>query len=147
MSNHESTYRIYYEDTDALGVVYHGNYVNFFARGRMEWLRAQSELYQAIQDEKLGIPVFKLSIQYHKPLVLDDEILVRSALTLFKRTYAVFSQEIFRYNGQFLGDCVASGEVHIACVSPQGKPQKWPHYVKYSQIFENTMKESVNGRR
>src|SRR3990167_6131127 len=100
MSSHESTFRIYYEDTDALGVVYHANYVNFFARGRMEWLRAQSELYQAIQDEKLGIPVFKLSIQYHKPLVLDDEILVRSELILFKRTYAVFSQEVFRYNGQ-----------------------------------------------
>lgn len=140
MSSHESIFRIYYEDTDASGVVYHANYVNFFSRGRMEWLRAQSELYQAIQDEKLGIPVFKLVVQYHKPLVLDDEILVRTELTEFKRTYAVFSQEIFRYNGQLLGDRVASAEVHIACVSRQGKPQRWPHHAKYSQIFESTIK-------
>ncbi len=146
MTSHESIFRIYYEDTDASGVVYHGSYINFFSRGRMEWLRAQTELYQAIQDEKLGIPVFKISVQYHKPLVLDDEILVRSQLMVFKRTYAVFSQEIFRYNGQVLGDRVASGEVHIACVNQQGKPQKWPRHAQYSQVFENIMKEQVDGR-
>lgn len=65
--------RVYYEDTDAGGVVYYANYLKFFERARTEWLRRlgvnQSEL--AVQEHRLFV-VKKVEIQYRKPAALDD---------------------------------------------------------------------------
>lgn len=85
--------RVYYEDTDAGGVVYYANYLKFFERARTEWLRRlgvnQSEY--AVQEQRLFV-VNKVEIQYRKPAVLDDLLTLYSTITRVGRASLIFHQ-------------------------------------------------------
>jgi acyl-CoA thioester hydrolase len=85
--------RVYYEDTDAGGVVFYANYLKFFERGRTEWLRRlgvnQSEL---TLREQLMFVVKKVEIQYRKPAKLDDLLSIRSQITHVGRASVNFRQ-------------------------------------------------------
>lgn len=89
--------RVYYEDTDAGGVVYYANYLKFFERARTEWLRrlgvSQSEL--AVQEQRLFV-VKKVEIQYRKPAVLDDLLTLYSTITRIGRASLTFRQHAQR---------------------------------------------------
>ena len=87
--------RVYYEDTDAAGVVYYANYLKFLERGRTEWLRRlgvdQSRL---AKDEQRMFVVKTVEIQYRKPARLDDVITVCSKITRVGRASVDFKQII-----------------------------------------------------
>src|SRR5690554_800210 len=89
--------RVYYEDTDAGGVVYYTNYLKFFERARTEWLRRlgvnQSEY--AVQEQRLFV-VQKVEIQYRKPAVLDDLLTLHSTITRVGRASLTFHQTAYR---------------------------------------------------
>lgn len=105
--------RVYYEDTDAGGVVYHGQYLAFFERARTEMLRERGFHQQRLLQEQLGFVVRKLTIDYHHPARLDDLLEVRSEITGIRRASLTFTQTLMHKNGTLL--CRA--EVLVACVN------------------------------
>ena len=118
--------RVYYEDTDAAGIVYHANYLRFAERARTELLRdlniRQREL--AIQDG-LQFVVRSCEIQYLATAKLDDELTVESRITLV-RGASVKAKQLIKSEGRDL----VRIEILIACVNLMGSPARLPHYVR-----------------
>ena len=104
--------RVYYEDTDAGGVVFYANYLKYLERARTEWLRAlgvnQTDL--ARQDRRLFV-VQSLDMQYRQPAGLDDLLTIHSTITRLGRASIHFAQRAER-NGELL----ASGNIQVCCV-------------------------------
>lgn len=104
--------RVYYEDTDAGGVVYYANYLKFFERARTEWLRRlgvnQSEY--AVQEQRLFV-VKKVEIQYRKPAVLDDLLTLHSTITRIGRASLVFHQTAQRGD-----DLLCESTIDVCCI-------------------------------
>jgi len=108
--------RVYYEDTDGGGVVYHANYLKFMERARTEWLRhlgfEQTELRQ-----KLGVlfVVRSLSIQYRRPALFNDELVVETRIGKTGGSLLVFEQIILRNAGQQT-EHLTEAVVEVVCV-------------------------------
>lgn len=110
------TIRVYYEDTDAGGVVFYANYLKFFERARTEWLRAAGVNQQALAISHRAIFVVKsTAVDYHAPAKLDDELKLSVVVERLGRASVVFSQEAWRLDdsGQSL---LASGKIKVGCV-------------------------------
>jgi len=89
--------RVYYEDTDAGGVVYHSNYINFFERARTEWLRQLGYELDQLADEQLLIFVVRsLNCDYLRPAVFNDELFVSAEIKELGRTSIIFEQKVMR---------------------------------------------------
>lgn len=104
--------RVYYEDTDAGGMVYHSNYLKYFERARTEWLRQIGVNQQAMISQQQVMFVMKSAlVDYHLPAKLDDELIVITDIEKSGRASVVFSQEAWR------GDqCLVGGRFKIGCV-------------------------------
>jgi acyl-CoA thioester hydrolase len=115
--------RVYYEDTDAGGVVYHTGYIRFFERGRTEWLRALGYSQARLVDEDAVLfSVVNLDIHYRKPARLDDLLQVLTRVRAGGGASLQFEQEVVRD-----GEVLARGNVLVACVDAQTfKPRRLP---------------------
>jgi acyl-CoA thioester hydrolase len=117
--------RVYYEDTDAGGVVYHSQYLNFLERARTEWLRHLGFDHNNLRDEfKLVFVVHSMQIQFKKPAKLDDLLTISSELIKIGRGSFEFFQKI-SVNQQIL----IEAQVKLACVDtitfkPIGIPEQ-----------------------
>ena len=115
--------RVYYEDTDAGGIVYYANYLKFFERARTEWLRSM-DLHQQTLIEQHGVVfvVKRASVDYHAPAKLDDEITLTLSIEKQGRASIEFMQHAHR------GDVVlATCKVKVACVDHSGiRPHAMP---------------------
>lgn len=121
--------RVYYEDTDAGGVVFYANYLKFMERARTEWLRSlgfeQREL--AAGDDAL-FAVVKVTLNYRKPARLDDLLEVGANVTETGRSSLVFEQFIRRVSD---GAILSDGEVRVACLSASAfKPRAIPEHLR-----------------
>ena len=89
--------RVYYEDTDAGGVVYHSNYIKFFERARTEWLRQLGyELDELAQEEQLLFVVRAISCEYLRPALFNDELFVSAEIIELGKTSIQFEQKVMR---------------------------------------------------
>lgn len=124
--------RVYYQDTDTGGVVYHGSYLNFMERARYEWLRDLGFTADTmIRSHKMIFLIRSLSIEYFKPAVLDDLLNISVKVTEIGRSRITLQQQIVR--GQ---DTLAEATVHAVCVgSDTLKPISIP--VSLRQKIEN----------
>lgn len=96
MKKHSINIRVYYEDTDAGGVVYHANYLNFAERGRTEFLRYTGFENSVLQKEqKLMFVVRHADINYLKPCFLDDFLTLQSTIQEMKNTSFVMHQCVY----------------------------------------------------
>lgn len=123
--------RVYYEDTDGGGVVYHANYLKFMERARTEWLRhlgfEQTEL-----RGQLGVlfVVRGLSMQYRRPANFDDQLVVETRLRKMGRSLLEFEQTILRNDGQGTEN-LTEAVVEIVCVEAgQFKPAAIPDSIR-----------------
>lgn len=115
--------RVYFEDTDAGGVVYHARYVAFYERARTEMLRQYNYNQQKLLSEHVAFAVRRMIVDYHAPARLDDLLEIESEITEVRRASMTFAQRIFNQNGKLL----SSAEVLIACINPhQAKPIALP---------------------
>lgn len=116
--------RVYYEDTDAGGVVYHTGYIRFFERARTEWLRALGYSQRQLAEEAgVLFSVVEMNVRYLKPARLDDllEVLARAGIS--GGASMAFEQEIRNE----AGDLLAAGEVRVACLAVRTlKPRRLP---------------------
>jgi len=110
--------RVYIEDTDAGGIVYYANYLKFMERARTEYMRSLGYGKVALFDG-LQLVVHDLQLKYHKPAMLDDEIIVSAKLTGVTRvTFSMFQTV-------YLGDqLLVEGSVRVACISAATKRPK-----------------------
>ncbi|MBB3227563.1 acyl-CoA thioester hydrolase [Luteibacter sp. Sphag1AF] len=105
--------RIYWEDTDAGGLVYHANYVRFLERGRTEWMRAQGiDQVELRERTGLGFVVREMNLDFLRPARLDDELLVSVAVKERRSASMLFHQDIARRDGSPL----LKATVRVACV-------------------------------
>ena len=115
--------RVYYEDTDAGGVVYYANYLKYLERARTEFLRALGVEQTVLLAERDRVFVVRaLQADYLKPAVLDDALTVHSALIKLGHASLVFAQRVMR--GE---EILFHAQVTIACVqSSKRKPAPLP---------------------
>jgi acyl-CoA thioester hydrolase len=106
--------RIYWEDTDAGGIVFYANYLKFFERARTEWLRSLGIEQRRLRDATGGMfIVAETSLRYLQPARLDDELLVTAVLQETGRATLTLSQQALRQPG---GDLLAEGTIRIGWV-------------------------------
>jgi acyl-CoA thioester hydrolase len=117
--------RVYYEDTDAAGIVYYANYLRFLERGRTEFLRALGHSQQQLMTEGVAFAVRSVSAEYLKPAKLDDVLTVETGVDSLGRAQMVFRQRILRDEVLLL-----DAKIRIACIDPQrGRPTAMPHTI------------------
>jgi len=107
--------RIYYEDTDAGGVVYYANYLKFFERGRTEFLRELNIEQDTLLDENIAFVVRKVEMDCIKSARFNELLSVKTQIKSHRKVRLTFQQEIFHENGELL--CQA--DTLIACVNLQ----------------------------
>lgn len=115
--------RVYYEDTDASGVVYHARYVAFFERARTEMLRQRNFHQQQLLSENIAFAVRRMTVDYLLPARLDDQLEVQSEIAQMRGASLTFAQRIVNADGTLL----SQADVLIACIDPhQMKPRALP---------------------
>lgn len=104
--------RVYYEDTDAGGIVFYANYLKFFERARTEWLRTLGVRQQALLDaDGTAFVVKNVTLDYHGAARLDDELTIRTSVEKLGRASVQFVQEAWR------GDVLLNtASVKVGCV-------------------------------
>ncbi|MCK5384360.1 MAG: tol-pal system-associated acyl-CoA thioesterase [Alphaproteobacteria bacterium] len=127
MSKHKVDYRVYYEDTDAGGVVYYARYLHFAERGRTELLRDLGYENQKLHDEQgLVFVVRNVDIHFIKPARLDDMLSVHTSISEIKNSSFVMNQHIMR-GDVFITDI----NVLLVCVEVKDfKPVRMPAVIK-----------------
>ncbi|MCC2655135.1 MAG: ybgC [Panacagrimonas sp.] len=106
--------RIYWEDTDASGVVYHANYLRYFERARSEWLRALGYDQEAMRVEQgIAFTVASLDIRYLRPARLGDELEATTEVAELRRASFTFRQQLRR---PATGEVLAEASVRAGCV-------------------------------
>ncbi|MHB1529387.1 MAG: tol-pal system-associated acyl-CoA thioesterase [Acidiferrobacteraceae bacterium] len=105
--------RIYYEDTDAGGVVYYANYLKFMERARSEWLRSLGlDVVELAQEEQVLFAVYRATVDFKAPARLNDEVVVTAGLSQVRPVGLSFEQEVSRNH-----TLLCRAEVKIACVN------------------------------
>lgn len=120
---HKIPIRIYYEDTDAGGVVYHSNFIKFAERGRTELLRFMGFENKSLRDNQGVIFVVRhINADYLKPAFLDDLLNLQTIVTELKNTSLVMKQSIYRND-----DLIFTADVTVVCIDAGSlKPVRIP---------------------
>lgn len=118
--------RVYWEDTDAGGVVFHANYLCYLERARTEWLRAQGiEQHGLREKEDLLMAVREMHIDFLKPARLDDVLQVSVSLKERRSASFLLTQELFRG-----AECLLRAQVRIACLHASNfRPRAMPAWL------------------
>ena len=117
--------KVYYEDTDAGGVVYHANYLKFFERARSEALSEVGLSNMKIKkDYGLIIVVKSCNIDFNKSAYLEDQLKANSFITSFSKTSFKMSQSILRDK-----DVIVNSKTHLVFVNEKSKPAKIPEKI------------------
>lgn len=116
--------RVYIEDTDAGGIVFHAKYLHYMERARTEWVRACGVGLRAGLSDNFSYVVQKLSIHYSVPAKLDDQLLATADLVDAGRVWMDFDQKVKRQEDDTL---LSSARVRVACVAlDTGRPKRLP---------------------
>jgi acyl-CoA thioester hydrolase len=132
MKIHQFTVRVRYAETDQMGVVYHGNYAQYFEMGRVEWLRNLGLTYKEMESRGIMLPVVSLSLNFKKPARYDDLLTVK---TIFKKQESVkieFDYEIYNEQGELL---TTGNSVLVFVDMKTGRPVTPPEYVTEKLLF------------
>jgi acyl-CoA thioester hydrolase len=123
--------RVYWEDTDAGGIVFYANYLKFFERARTEWLRALGIGQQALRDTTGGMFVVTATqLKYHQPARLDDELFVTAGLMESGRASLTIAQRALKINSNSDHTLLCDGNIRIGWVDAMTlKPQRIPQVV------------------
>lgn len=126
--NHQFPVRVYYEDTDMGGIVYHANYLRFIERARSDWVRGIGVDQNAMREAGLIYVVRRIEADYLAPAKFDEELLVTTSMQTVTPARMVLSQEVTR-DGQPL----FRAQVTIVCITTGGKPARLPAEIRALQ--------------
>ena len=118
--------KVYYEDTDAGGVVYYANYLKFLERARSEAIHSLGFSNKGLlENHRILLIVKSCNIQYKQPAQLEDLLEISSEATSFTKTSILMKQLILKSK-----DIISEAEVHLVAVDKKGKPTKIPDQLK-----------------
>lgn len=127
---HRLPVRVYYEDTDAGGIVYHASYLRFMERARSDMLRVVGIDQRTALEAGEGVyAVTEMTIRYRRPAKLDDALLVVSRVTHIRPVSTAVHQRVMRGD-----EVLAEADVTVVLVAPSGRPRRQPK--AWVQIFE-----------
>jgi acyl-CoA thioester hydrolase len=130
---HQITVRVYYEDTDFSGVVYHASYLRFMERGRTELIRAlgieQRELFDG--ETALGFAVRKMTIDFLRPAVMDDLLTIETRSVEARGATMDLEQRVLRGD-----DVLISAQVKVACVGG-GRARRIPDGLRRQLMLDD----------
>lgn len=121
MSPHRLELRVYYEDTDLAGIVYHANHLRFAERGRSEWLRALGIDQAALREGGLTFAVTRMDCRWLAPARFDDLLTVETRPLRIGGARAELSQRILRHEAPLF-----EAAVTVAAMGPTGRPARLP---------------------
>jgi len=133
--------RVYWEDTDAGGVVFYANYLKFFERARTEWLRSLGHHQEQLRAATgVVFIVTDTTVRYLRPARLDDLIAVTVDVRHAGRAQMTIAQQAWRESAQGTQELLAEGTIRIGCVDAGTfKPQRIPNSIAESFISKEKM--------
>lgn len=128
--------RVYYEDTDSLGMVYHGTYLQYMERGRTEFLRCLGILNPELADREDGMlwAVHSAQIRFVKIAKPDDALVVVTKASRIGAASATIEQKIMRG-----GELIFEGTIKVASIAKDGRPRRMPEDIR--EKFEVLQKQ------
>lgn len=136
--------RVFFEDTDAGGIVYHANYLKFMERARSDFARLIGIDQNAMMegDDPLGFVVKRIDIDYARPARLDDSLVVETRLKVLKGA-SMESVQVVRRGDEIM----TQATVRIACLDRSGRPRRFPDPVRHAFApFENQNDPRATGK-
>jgi acyl-CoA thioester hydrolase len=120
---HRLPVRVYYEDTDFTGVVYHANYLRYFERGRSDFLRVAGVRHAELLDREdpAAFAITRMELDFKRAARIDDALVVRTTYDAAKGPRLFISQRITRDE-----ELICAAKVEAACIDLQGRPRKPP---------------------
>ncbi|AOY87466.1 tol-pal system-associated acyl-CoA thioesterase [Marinobacter salinus] len=137
--------RVYIEDTDAGGIVFHAKYLHYMERARTEWVRSCGVGLRAGLADNISYVVQRLAVHYSLPARLDDQLMVTAEPVASGRVWMEFRQRVFRAIDRKL---LCEADVRVACVAlDTGRPRRLPENMqellrKHIRIIETTNRTS-----
>lgn len=126
MNTFEIKVRVYFEDTDAGGIVYHANYLRYFERARSDWVRILGADQKKLLEHSIAFVVKDISINYRKSAMLDELLTVTCEPIAIKRVSLLFKQAV--YNNK--NECLVEAQVKVGCINTELKtPCKIPETI------------------
>lgn len=119
--DHRLPVKVYYEDTDCLGMVYHANYLKYMERGRTEYVAGFGRSIQDLNRAGYNIVVYKMGITFKRAATLGDELEVVSTFSLPSPYRGLFKQRVERG-----GELVVEADVELACLDERGGLREFP---------------------
>ena len=118
--------RIRYGETDQMGIVYHGNYAQYFEIGRTEWLRNLGITYKQMEEDGIKLPVISLVVNFKKSVCYDDVIKVKTTLKKIPTASIEFDYEIQNEKGEI----VTTGNTVLAFIDiVKNRPTRCPQHI------------------
>jgi acyl-CoA thioester hydrolase len=124
-SGHELVQRVYFEDTDFSGRVYHARYLHFMERGRSDYLRLLGIHHRELAQDGLAFAVRQMEIDFIEPASIDDVLTVRTERHAVSGARIVLDQKVLRGEA-----CLAAARVTVALVGPGGRPLRIPPMIR-----------------
>ncbi|PQJ19886.1 thioesterase family protein [Tenacibaculum sp. SG-28] len=136
MLEQKTQVRIRYAETDQMGVVYHGNYAQFFEIGRTEWLRSFDTTYKVMEENGIMLPVISLQCDFKKSAYYDDVLEIKTSLKKVPGVKIEFEHTIYNQNNQI----ICTGNTVLVFIDTKTrKPTRCPNF-----ILEKIMNRQLN---
>lgn len=125
ITTHKNQIRIYAEDVDFMGIVYHANYLRYLERSRTELLRAYNLPLSELYKVDVLFAISELAIKYRAPARMDDLLTVETSRIKLKSCSLTFAQRIVNERNEL----ICEAEVKVVCVNKNLKPQRLPDII------------------
>ncbi|MEO0327014.1 MAG: YbgC/FadM family acyl-CoA thioesterase [Pseudomonadota bacterium] len=124
-NGHEMEIRVYYEDTDFSGVVYHSNYLKFMERSRTEWLRHLAIFHTTLAEDDSAFAIHRMTLQFGPPAKIDDLLIIRTKLNKLTGARSFLRQEVLRKEGD-IEVMLCGADVEVAFINHGGGAKRFP---------------------
>ncbi len=127
----ETTVRVRYAETDKMGYVYYGNYMQYYEVGRVEALRSLGSSYKEMEENGVMLPVFSCNIKYLKPAVYDDLLVIKTIIKEMPTAKILFDYEIYNQKNELLNTAsTALVFINMATNKPCAAPASFIEKIK-----------------
>lgn len=128
--------KVFYSDTDAYGVVWHGSYLRWLEMGRVEWCEMTGHNLIELKEQDIVLPVVNLNVRYKSSAKLNDEMVIETSISKFNGFVVTFSQKII---SKVTGKIFIEAEVDVVAITNSGRLyRKMPAVL--AEIFEGALK-------
>jgi acyl-CoA thioester hydrolase len=125
-NGHEMEVRVYYEDTDFSGVVYHSNYLKYMERSRTEWLRHLQIFHTDLQEDDSAFAIHRMNLKFGPPARIDDLLTVRTTLQKLTGARSFLRQEVLRRESDGSFCLLCGADVEVAFINHGGGAKRFP---------------------